>query len=126
MALTPISFVQLPIVTLAGWLLFAEAVDGGTLLGAAIILSATFLHRPARRAGAPGRIAGAELGNHAKAGDDSVRAGLRGACFLAFGVDDVPRLAALLVRAVRPGLQQRRDVACGKNASAPARSPAGA
>ena len=41
-ALTPISFVQLPIVTLAGWLLFAEAVDGGTLLGAAIILSATF------------------------------------------------------------------------------------
>ncbi len=41
-ALTPISFVQLPIVTLAGWLLFAERIDGGTLLGAAIILSATF------------------------------------------------------------------------------------
>ena len=41
-ALTPISFVQLPIVTLAGWLLFAERVDGGTLIGAAIILSATF------------------------------------------------------------------------------------
>ena len=48
-ALTPISFVQLPIVTLAGWLLFAEQVDGLTLLGAAIILSATFYiaHREA-------------------------------------------------------------------------------
>jgi drug/metabolite transporter (DMT)-like permease len=48
-ALTPISFVQLPIVTLAGWLLFAERVDAGTLLGAAIILSATFYiaHREA-------------------------------------------------------------------------------
>ena len=40
---------QLPIVTLAGWLLFAEQVDGLTLLGAAIILSATFYiaHREA-------------------------------------------------------------------------------
>ena len=48
-ALTPISFVQLPIVTLAGWLLFAERVDALTLLGAAIILSATFYiaHREA-------------------------------------------------------------------------------
>ena len=41
-ALTPISFMQLPIVTLAGWLLFAERIDSGTLLGASIILSATF------------------------------------------------------------------------------------
>ena len=41
-ALTPISFMQLPIVTLAGWLLFAERIDSGTLLGATIILSATF------------------------------------------------------------------------------------
>ena len=48
-ALTPISFVQLPIVTLAGWLLFAERVDATTILGAAIILSATFYiaHREA-------------------------------------------------------------------------------
>lgn len=48
-ALTPISFVQLPIVTLAGWLLFAERVDAMTVLGAAIILSATFYiaHREA-------------------------------------------------------------------------------
>ena len=48
-ALTPISFVQLPIVTLAGWLLFAERVDAMTILGAAIILSATFYiaHREA-------------------------------------------------------------------------------
>jgi drug/metabolite transporter (DMT)-like permease len=41
-ALTPISFVQLPIVTLAGWLLFAERIDAATVAGAAIILSATF------------------------------------------------------------------------------------
>ena len=48
-SLTPISFVQLPIVTLAGWLLFAERVDAMTVLGAAIILSSTFYiaHREA-------------------------------------------------------------------------------
>ena len=48
-ALTPISFTQLPVVTLAGWLLFAEAIDGATLIGAAIILSSTFYiaHREA-------------------------------------------------------------------------------
>ncbi len=48
-ALTPISFVQLPIVTLAGWLLFGEPVDAMTMLGAGIILAATFYiaHREA-------------------------------------------------------------------------------
>ena len=48
-ALTPISFVQLPVVSVAGWLLFAETVDAMTVLGAAIILSATFYiaHREA-------------------------------------------------------------------------------
>lgn len=48
-ALTPISFMQLPIVTLAGWLLFGEAVGAATLLGAGIILASTFYiaHREA-------------------------------------------------------------------------------
>ena len=48
-ALTPISFTQLPVVTLAGWLLFDETIDAMTLLGAAIILTATFYiaHREA-------------------------------------------------------------------------------
>lgn len=48
-ALTPISFTQLPVVTLAGWLLFSEAITANTLLGAAIILSSTFYiaHREA-------------------------------------------------------------------------------
>ena len=48
-ALTPISFTQLPVVTLAGWLLFNETIDSMTILGAAIILSATFYiaHREA-------------------------------------------------------------------------------
>ena len=48
-ALTPISFTQLPVVTLAGWLLFAEKITATTLGGAAIILSATFYiaHREA-------------------------------------------------------------------------------
>lgn len=40
-ALTPISFMQLPIVTLAGWWLFDESVDRWTMIGAGIILSAT-------------------------------------------------------------------------------------
>lgn len=40
-ALTPISFVQLPIVTFAGWAMFSESIDAWTLVGAAIILSAT-------------------------------------------------------------------------------------
>lgn len=41
-ALTPISFVQLIIVTIAGWLWFGESVDRWTLAGAAIIFGATF------------------------------------------------------------------------------------
>ena len=41
-ALTPISFVQLIIVTIAGWLWFDESVDRWTLVGAAIIFGATF------------------------------------------------------------------------------------
>lgn len=51
-ALTPISFVQLPIVTFAGWALFGESIDGWTLGGAAIILSATayISHREAKLA----------------------------------------------------------------------------
>jgi drug/metabolite transporter (DMT)-like permease len=48
-ALTPISFMQLPLVTFAGWLLFDEAVGANTLIGAAIILASTFYiaHREA-------------------------------------------------------------------------------
>ena len=41
-ALTPISFLQLPVVTFAGWLLFDETVDVPTLAGAGIILASTF------------------------------------------------------------------------------------
>lgn len=59
-ALTPISFMQLPVVTFAGWLLFGETVDAATLAGAAIILASTFYitHREAqlarqRRSAAP-------------------------------------------------------------------------
>ena len=40
-ALTPISFVQLVIVTIAGWLWFGESLDRWTLLGAGIIFGAT-------------------------------------------------------------------------------------
>ncbi|MGC4028676.1 MAG: DMT family transporter [Steroidobacteraceae bacterium] len=51
-ALTPISFMQLPVVTLAGWLLFGESPDAPTLLGAGIILGSTFYiaHREAQLA----------------------------------------------------------------------------
>ncbi|WP_311195442.1 DMT family transporter [Xanthomonas indica] len=59
-ALTPISFTQLPLVALFGWWLFDEAPDGGTVLGALVILSANayiahreaVLARRAARAGA--------------------------------------------------------------------------
>lgn len=40
-ALQPVNFVQLPLVAAAAWLLFDETVDGGTVLGAAIIFSST-------------------------------------------------------------------------------------
>ena len=40
-ALTPISFVQLVVVTIAGWLMFGEEVDRWTVLGAAIIFAST-------------------------------------------------------------------------------------
>lgn len=48
-ALTPISFMQLPVVTFAGWLLFDESVGQATLIGAGIILTSTFYiaHREA-------------------------------------------------------------------------------
>lgn len=59
-ALTPISFTQLPLVALFGWWLFDETPDGGTLLGALVILGANayiahreaVLARRATRAGA--------------------------------------------------------------------------
>ncbi len=48
-ALTPISFMQLPLVATAGWLWFGESVDAWTWTGAAIILSANayIAHREA-------------------------------------------------------------------------------
>jgi drug/metabolite transporter (DMT)-like permease len=48
-ALTPISFVQLVVVTIAGWLWFGETLDRWTATGAAIIFSATayIAHREA-------------------------------------------------------------------------------
>ncbi|HEY1137918.1 MAG TPA: DMT family transporter [Xanthomonadaceae bacterium] len=51
-ALTPISFTQLPIVALAGWLLFQEPVDRWTAIGAAIIFvaNAYIAHREAQLA----------------------------------------------------------------------------
>lgn len=51
-ALTPISFMQLPIVAVAGWLLFGEAVDRWTVIGAAIIFlaNAYIAHREAQLA----------------------------------------------------------------------------
>ncbi|WP_311195524.1 MULTISPECIES: DMT family transporter [Xanthomonas] len=59
-ALTPISFTQLPLVALFGWWLFDETLDGGTVLGALVILGANayiahreaVLARRAARAGA--------------------------------------------------------------------------
>ncbi|WP_158987914.1 DMT family transporter [Lysobacter panacisoli] len=48
-ALTPISFVQLPLVALVGWLWFGETVDAWTWVGAGIILAsnAYIAHREA-------------------------------------------------------------------------------
>ena len=51
-ALTPISFMQLPLVAIAGWLLFDEALSRWTALGAAIIFiaNAYIAHREAQLA----------------------------------------------------------------------------
>jgi drug/metabolite transporter (DMT)-like permease len=51
-ALTPISFMQLPIVALAGWMLFDEDPSRWTLLGAAVIFvaNAYIAHREAQLA----------------------------------------------------------------------------
>lgn len=48
-ALTPISFMQLPVVAFAGWLFFDEALGRATLIGAAIIFTANayIAHREA-------------------------------------------------------------------------------
>lgn len=51
-ALQPISFMQLPIVATAGYLLFGESIDRWTVIGAAVILGANayIAHREARLA----------------------------------------------------------------------------
>jgi drug/metabolite transporter (DMT)-like permease len=51
-ALTPISFMQLPIVAVAGWLLFQEPLDRWTALGAGVIFiaNAYIAHREAQLA----------------------------------------------------------------------------
>src|SRR5688572_29808894 len=51
-ALTPISFMQLPVVAFFGWLLFDESLDRWTVLGAAIIFTANayIAHREAQLA----------------------------------------------------------------------------
>lgn len=51
-ALTPISFMQLPIVALAGWLWFGEGLDRWVVVGAAIIFAANayIAHREAQLA----------------------------------------------------------------------------
>jgi drug/metabolite transporter (DMT)-like permease len=66
-ALTPISFMQLPIVALFGWLLFDESLSAWTLAGALVILAANayIAHREAvlaRRAASEGATAGAKPG----------------------------------------------------------------
>jgi drug/metabolite transporter (DMT)-like permease len=49
-ALTPITFVQLPVVALLAWWLFGEGVDAWTIVGAGIICASTLYiaHREAR------------------------------------------------------------------------------
>lgn len=66
-ALTPISFMQLPLVSLLGWLLFNETLDRWTVIGAGIILGANayIAHREAvlaRRAASAAASAGAKPG----------------------------------------------------------------
>ena len=66
-ALTPISFMQLPVVALFGWLLFDETLDRWTLLGAGIIFGANayIAHREAvlsRRSASEAPSAGAKPG----------------------------------------------------------------
>lgn len=66
-ALTPISFTQLPLVTVFGWWLFAEAPDRWTVLGSLIILGANayIAHREAllaRRAASAAATAAAKPG----------------------------------------------------------------
>ena len=66
-ALTPISFMQLPLVSLLGWLLFNETLDRWTVIGAGIILGANayIAHREAvlaRRAKSQAATAAAKPG----------------------------------------------------------------
>ncbi|WP_315388600.1 EamA family transporter [uncultured Stenotrophomonas sp.] len=66
-ALTPISFMQLPLVAVLGWLLFGETLDRWTVIGAGIILGANayIAHREAvlvRRAASEAASAAAKPG----------------------------------------------------------------
>ncbi|WP_246373121.1 DMT family transporter [Marilutibacter spongiae] len=66
-ALTPISFMQLPIVAILGWVLFDQGVDHWTLAGAIVIFAANayIAHREAvlaRRAATQAPVEGAKPG----------------------------------------------------------------
>ncbi len=66
-ALTPISFMQLPIVAILGWVLFDQGVDHWTLAGALVIFAANayIAHREAvlaRRAATQAPVEGAKPG----------------------------------------------------------------
>jgi drug/metabolite transporter (DMT)-like permease len=52
----PMDFLRVPLTATAAWLVYAEAVDGGTMLGAALILGANALNllcKPAAVAAMP-------------------------------------------------------------------------
>ena len=64
-ALTPISFTQLPLVVVMGWLLFAETLDRWTVIGALIILAANayIAHREAVLARRSASLQNAQAGD---------------------------------------------------------------
>ncbi len=62
-ALTPLSFVQLPVVAILAWLLFGEAVDRWTLLGSAVIFCSTVYIARREAAIARHTVTDAEIGS---------------------------------------------------------------
>jgi drug/metabolite transporter (DMT)-like permease len=65
-ALTPINFVQLPVVAIGAWLLFAESLDRYTLIGAMVIFSSTIYIAHRERVLARRIITDAQISQEAK------------------------------------------------------------
>ena len=94
-AVVPMDFLRVPLTALAGWLVYTEAVDLWTVLGAALILGGNVLNlRALRRALGAGKSRGLTAGPLAAGRPESARRSRRRRRARPAGSGSRPRLMA--------------------------------